>query len=54
MGVLIETMKNPSLFGRVVELVYTADLKSAAERIEGSSPSPTTNVKLLRTCVEKK
>ena len=26
----------------MVELVYTADLKSAAERIEGSSPSPAT------------
>ena len=25
-----------------MELVYTADLKSAAERIEGSSPSPAT------------
>ena len=31
-------------YGWVVELVYTADLKSAAERIEGSSPSLATNM----------
>ena len=34
------------LHGRVVELVYTTDLKSVAVRLEGSSPSfPTRNYK---------
>ena len=37
----------------MVELVYTADLKSAAARIEGSSPSPATN-KSTRDKVMKK
>ena len=35
----------PELFGNVVELEYTADSKSAAARIEGSSPSIATDKK---------
>lgn len=31
------------IYGRVVELEYTSDLSSAAERIEGSNPSTLTN-----------
>ena len=38
------TSKGTVRFGRVVELVYTGDLKSPAERLEGSSPSPPTRL----------
>ena len=37
-----------------MELVYTADLKSAAERIEGSSPSSATDLKNEETKNTKK
>ena len=36
-------------YARVVELVYTADLKSAAARIKGSSPFSRTKTSLSAT-----
>ncbi len=36
---LHECESRPRLHGQVAELVYAADLKSVAARLEGSSPS---------------